>query len=84
MRKHVLTGRVELRLLWTNTLLDESAKWGEYAWVECSKGITPLENGDDTLVHRYELPTDHPAALRGHACDYVVLGSDDVVRERVS
>ena len=81
VRKHVLALRCEHRMLLTDTLLGDSVDWGEYAYIELSKGITPLENGEDTLIHRYELPVHHPVALRGHAGDYVVLGADDVVRE---
>lgn len=39
-------------------------------------------DGADVEVHRFELPVDHPAVLRGDPSDYVVLGADDVVRER--
>jgi hypothetical protein len=82
LRRHLIELRSELRMLFTDTLLDgpDGAQWGEYAWTECSKGVDPLVAGEAVLVHRYELPDGHPQLMAGHPSDYLVLGADDVLR----
>ena len=36
--------------------------------------------GDEVLIHRYDLPDDHPERDAGAPGDYFVLGTDDTLR----
>jgi hypothetical protein len=47
---------------------------------ELAKPVEALAAGREVIVHRDDLPDDHPLRWAGGNCDALVLGADDVVR----
>jgi hypothetical protein len=53
-------------------------------WLDLSGVVDALATGDEHLLHRYELPHDHPMAWpRGDVNDLLVLGADDSLTDGV-
>jgi hypothetical protein len=81
VRTYVLEAEIDFRALMSKTL-DGYTIGDTSVFDHLSGRVNVLLDGGEVEVHRFELPDDHPARFRGNPCDYVVLGSDDVVRER--
>ena len=80
VRTYVLEEAIEFRALMAKTLDGYTiGDTGESVFDHLSGLVNMLLDGDDVEIHRWELPDDHPARLRGRINDRVVLGSDDVV-----
>lgn len=44
---------------------------------ELSKPVDALTAGEQVVIRRYELPTDHPASTAGGPSDELILTADD-------
>ena len=51
-------------------------------WQAFSGDVERLVAGEEVLIHRYDLPDWHPERDAGLPGDYLILGVDDVLRER--
>jgi len=78
VREYLLAEAVDFRRDMCDTFLsgDQAV---EYVWVELSKPVDQLANGEAYRLHGWELPDDHPARALGMNVDFV-LGADDVLR----
>jgi hypothetical protein len=75
---------VEFRRFMCATLLEDGPESAQYASDALSGQVDALARGDAVRISRYELPVGHPLSPpgAGHPCDSLMLGADDVVRER--